>query len=329
MNRLLGFLKKQFLPVGLVAVALIGFFFPEPGLYMATWPTQRIAITIIFLCSGLILRTDEIHAALSAWTGTLWGSISILFITPLLGTAIAFQIPVDRPFQVGLALFCCMPTTLSSGIALTHQARGNLALALLLTVLTNTIGIFTVPFVLAQLLSSLGQVELSGSELFFKLCVSILLPLALGKYLRRFVEAWADRNRTGLTMLNSLALITIPWMKFSESSANLSQIALFSLALLVVSGLAIHVLYLALNDGACRLLRLPPAARKAVVLLASQKTLPVAMAVLAFLPESAVSAATRGLIAIPCITFHLGQIFLDAFIATRWGHAVDHLPQKQ
>jgi len=35
------------------------------------------------------------------------------------------------------------------------------------------------------------------------------------------------------------------------------------------------------------------------------------------LPES---AGVKGLIAIPCITSHLGQIFMDAILATRWGN---------
>ena len=315
----LSFIRKHFLPIGLVTVALVGFAFPAPGLYMADLPTQYVAVTVIFLCSGLMLRTDEVHAALSAWSATLWGTASILFITPVIGTAIAFQVPVDPSFQLGLALFFCMPTTLSSGVALTIQARGNAALALLLTVATNTLGILTVPFVLALLLGSLAQVELSVADLLPKLCVSILLPLGVGKLVRRFVRDWADRHRAGLTMVSSLALISIPWMKFSESSGKLSQVALSSLAILVVSGLLIHALYLVLNDGASRVLRLGPEARKAVVLLASQKTLPVALTVLAFLPDSAVSPGVKGLLAIPCITSHLGQIFVDAFIATRWG----------
>ena len=87
-----------------------------------------------------------------------------------------------------------------------------------------------------------------------------------------------------------------------------------------MSSLAIHALYLLLNGGACVLLQLEAAARKAVVLMASQKTLPVAMTVLAFLPDSAVSPEQKGLLAIPCIVFHLGQIFMDAVIATRWGN---------
>jgi len=316
---MLSFLQKQFLPLGLVTVATVGFFFPSPGIYMAGLPTQYVAVSIIFLLSGLMLKTNEVHAALAAWKATSWGCLSILFATPFIGTAIAFRSPMEPSFQLGLALFCCMPTTLTSGVALTAQARGNVALALFLTVLTNTAGILTVPFVLAHLLGALGHVELSAGDLFVKLCFSILLPLGVGKYLRRFAVDWIDTQRPRLSLASNAALITIPWMKFSESSERLVLVETSSLLVLVLSGLAIHALYLVFNGGVCALLRLELATRKAVVLMTSQKTLPVAMTVLAFLPESAVSPEMKGLIAIPCITFHLGQIFMDAFIATRWG----------
>ena len=316
---MLGFLQRQFLPVGLVAAAITGFFLPAPGIYMAGLPTQYIAVAFIFLLSGLMLKTDEVHAALVAWKATTWGCFSILFATPVIGTAIAFQLPMEPAFQIGLALFCCMPTTVTSGIALTAQARGNVALALFLTVLTNTVGILTVPFVLAHLLGALGQVELSAGNLLYRLCFSILLPLGIGKYLRRHVVAWAEAQRSRLSLASNAALISIPWMKFSESSERLAQVETASLLVLVASGLAIHAIYLVCNGGVCALLRLESAARKTVVLMASQKTLPVAMTVLAFLPDATVSPELKGLIAIPCITFHLGQIFMDAFIATRWG----------
>ena len=194
-----------------------------------------------------------------------------------------------------------------------------MALALFLTVLTNTAGILTLPFVFAHLLGALGQVELSAGDLFLKLCFSILLPLGVGKFLRRFAVDWINAQRPRLSLASNAALITIPWMKFSESSERLALVETSSLLVIVLSGLGIHALYLVFNGGVCALLRLESAARKAVVLMTSQKTLPVAMTVLAFLPESAVSPEMKGLIAIPCITFHLGQIFMDAFIATRWG----------
>jgi sodium/bile acid cotransporter 7 len=122
-------------------------------------------------------------------------------------------------------------------------------------------------------------------------------------------------------VLSNLALISIPWMKFSESSDRLAAVAVTNLLTLVVAGLVIHALFLAINAGVTRLLKLELAQRKAVVLMASQKTLPVALTVLALIPESAVSADVKGLIAIPCITSHLGQIFVDAVLAARWARA--------
>ncbi|MDA0335091.1 MAG: bile acid:sodium symporter [bacterium] len=318
MTGAIDFLRRQMLPVGLLTVAIIGLVWPMPGRAMGQLPTQYIAVSAIFICSGLLLRTDEIRAALRAWRATTWGVLAILFITPAIGGVLAFRMPMDPAFQLGLALFVCMPTTLSSGIALTTQARGNTALALLLTVVTNLAGIFTIPFVLVAVLGTLGQIELSAWDLLIKLCLSILLPLMVGRWLRKYFAAWVDANRARITMFSNLALISIPWMKFSESSDRLAAVAVSNLLVLVAAGLFVHAVFLALNMAASAVLRLEPAQRKAVVLMASQKTLPVALTVLALIPDSAVSADIKGLIAIPCITSHLGQIFVDAILATRW-----------
>jgi len=318
MSRILSTLQRQLLPLGLITVAAIGILLPRPGQFMAHLPTQYVAVATIFVCSGLLLRLQDLRAALSAWPAAIWGCLAILFITPAIGVPLALQVPVDDSFRLGLALFCCMPTTLSSGIALTTQARGNVALALLLTVLSNALGILTVPFVLAHLLGFLGEVELSAGDLLMKLCVVILVPLSVGWYLRRFAEEWIARHRASITTVSNLALISVPWMKFSQSSGALSQLAISSLGLIAISGVVIHVLYLLLNNAAARLLGLTLAARKAVVIVASQKTLPVAMTVLAVIPESTLSSQIKGVVAIPCITFHLTQIIIDAIVATKW-----------
>jgi len=316
-------LRRQMLPIGLFTVALVGLLWPTPGQAMGQLPTQYIAVSAIFVFAGLLLRTDEISDALRAWRASCWGVVSILFVTPAIGGVIAFNVPMEPAFQLGLALFVCMPTTLSSGIALTTQARGNAALALLLTVVTNLVGIFTIPFVLVSVLGMLGEVELSAWDLLFKLCLVILLPLLVGRWLRRHMLFWVDANRPRITMFSNLALITIPWMKFSESSDRLAGVAITNLLILVAAGLVVHAVFLLLNTGVSHALGLELAQRKAVVLMASQKTLPVALTVLALIPDSAVPADVKGLIAIPCITSHLGQIFIDAVIATKWSAAPD------
>ena len=68
--------------------------------------------------------------ALSAWGAILFGFASILFITPLAAIAVQ-QLPLGSPeLTLGLAVFCCMPTTLSSGVSLTQVERRFLVLLL-------------------------------------------------------------------------------------------------------------------------------------------------------------------------------------------------------
>ena len=58
--------------------------------------------------------------AFSAWGSVLFGMLSILVITPL-AALIALRLPLQPPeLAFGLAVFCCMPTTLSSGVSLTQ-----------------------------------------------------------------------------------------------------------------------------------------------------------------------------------------------------------------
>jgi len=60
-------------------------------------------------------------------------------------------------------------------------------------------------------------------------------------------------------------------------------------------------------------------------IMASQKTLPMAMTVLSFFPPS---LGEPGLIAIPCIVTHLTQIFMDAFIVAKWASTSETKPPR-
>ena len=73
---------------------------------------------------GLSLKRGEAARALSSWGAAAYGVVSILFLTPLLALAVQ-RLPLGRPeLAFGLAVFCWMPTALSSGVTLT-QVRGS------------------------------------------------------------------------------------------------------------------------------------------------------------------------------------------------------------
>ena len=76
-------------------------------------------------------------------------------------------------------------------------------------------------------------------------------------------------------------------MKLSVSQAALVDLSLASIIGLLICGLIIHLIYLAFNYlCATYLLRSPLAIKKSLVIMGSQKTLPMAMTILSFFPES-------------------------------------------
>ena len=132
-----------------------------------------ILVLVIFLSSGLTLSTADIKKAAGEYIGAAYGIVSILFVTPLRGFA-ALAIPfVPQEYSYGLALFTVMPTTLTSAVTLVGSSGGNAALALLLTVSTNLLGIVTVPFMLQAILSSsAAKVAIDAANLLIKLCIT-------------------------------------------------------------------------------------------------------------------------------------------------------------
>jgi solute carrier family 10 (sodium/bile acid cotransporter), member 7 len=339
------FLLAQHLPLGLALFSLLGYLWPAPGKAVSTTPVNTISIVGIFFISGLGLSTSEVRAALRAVPSYVFGFLSILGISPLLALLVVKADFGPVEFSRGLALFAAMPTTTTSGVVMTTEAGGNAALSVLLAVGTNLLGVVTSPFFVAAAMADEGAgggkgadgagagagagagggavtVRVDPLDLIWKLALSILLPLLLGKALQRFkrVVAFVKANKLRLKLLSSLLLILVPWMSISAAADLLSRASAGDIAALAATGTALHLLLLVFNWLCCmgldRLgLRIRLAERKAVVVNASQKTLNTAVAVIALLPGG---AGDKGLITVPCILAHFAQIIIDAFIVAYW-----------
>mmetsp|Transcript_2408 Transcript_2408/g.5548 ORF Transcript_2408/g.5548 Transcript_2408/m.5548 type:complete len:508 (+) Transcript_2408:152-1675(+) len=360
-DKVWAFWLKWHLPILLIFFILIGYFRPYPGSKaddidfggacfsssLCVWNSiGSLLVTGIFLISGLKLKTDSIKHALAEWKAAIYGVISILFAT----TCVAFIVVLgqygDVPeFSIGLALFCSMPTTLSSAVIITGQAKGNVALALMLTVSTNIIGVFTGPLFAS---SSIGvyvnyygpigtatddesvNVSVNPVPIILQLIFEILVPLAIGKLLRTW-KPIADLVKyfsTTLKLLSSLFLVLIPWMKISSSAESFSQIDGLSFVYMWLTAIGIHIFYLAFNFVFAHFaLRLKLPALIAVVLTCSQKTLPVAITVLQYLPTDIIGSV--GLVTIPVVVCHLMQILIDSVIASRLITLMDRYEAKE
>ncbi|XP_029118357.1 probable sodium/metabolite cotransporter BASS4, chloroplastic isoform X3 [Elaeis guineensis] len=233
---LLDFVGTNFLPLALVSGITIGLVNPTPGCLAHKYSWSRFSTCGIFFISGLMLSSRELGAAIEAWPAGLFGLGSILLFTPFFSRLILQIQLMPHEFVTGLAIFCCMPTTLSSGVALTRLAAGNAALALAMTVISNLLGIMIVPFSISRYIGVGAGVSVPTSQLFKSLITKLLVPLIIGKVVRDSSERMAeyvDRNLRSFSMINAVLLSLVPWMQVSRSRSLLLTVkpAVFAVAI--------------------------------------------------------------------------------------------------
>ena len=211
---------------------------PQPGKWLSGVDSpvpkglvSQLCVCVIFVLSGLKLQFAEVKEGLRCWPGAVYGTVSILLLTPLAGFGLVF-VPLEPPdLSLGLALFALMPMTLTSGVILTKQAEGNTPLALLFTVATNFIAVFTLPATVPLLVDTLQQqgqhdsskkdinVSINGTQMLLNLTYSILIPLIVGKLLSlwRPVLAFANGHSRLMKHASAFFLIVIVWMSVSKA----------------------------------------------------------------------------------------------------------------
>lgn len=97
---------EYFLPLAFLVAVVAALAFPLPGRVVGSWHVSDIRIVqainnfLVFLISGLTLKTDHLRSAVKHWQGTLYGLLAILAITPCLG----FAFKVGSALQIALAV---------------------------------------------------------------------------------------------------------------------------------------------------------------------------------------------------------------------------------
>jgi solute carrier family 10 (sodium/bile acid cotransporter), member 7 len=277
------------------------------------------------LVSGLTLKTDDVRTTVSSRgrAGLIYGILAILVFTPLLGF-VAVQLPFSQiEFSYGLAIWCTVPTSLASGVSVTVQSGGNGALALLLTVVTNMTAVVTMPFWLSAMFAtrtsgSTGGARVDAIDLLQKLLVTVLVPLLVGKAVRDFVpgaRGLITRNKVSLGLFNNVFLVLIAWQTISAAADDLLAQPFFpDLFVVIIAATSQHLIYLAINWLVCTyVLKLALPELKAVLIMSSTKTFPMAITTIGYL-----QIGRSGFLTLPCICGQISQLFIDGYLQSRW-----------
>jgi len=291
-------IKQIFLPVGLLAAMIAALLLPAGGLFISNNSGPKIIVFIIFLVSGYQTSSKGLTLDKKLFVLLFICSFISLLLAPLLGVLVSKI----------LIIISTAPPTISSGVVITEVSRGNTVLALFLTIAINIIGIFTVPFVLDISLRAAGSIDIDQTALLLKMLYFVLFPFIIGKTIR---TVSAKKQVSPLwSYINSSCVILMVYSSASSSHETFSNLTATDYLLIFMAVALVHILLLAINYLTGKRLKLNSADNKAMLFVSSQKTLAIALAVLANINFETGSAI------VVCLAFHFFQLFVDSVLAS-------------
>lgn len=187
-----------------------------------------------------------------------------------------------------------------------------MAHALLITILSNFIGIFSIPVILSILLSSLDQQKelmIDRGAIFFKLIILVLFPLMIGIVSKAVVFKTGQLGQFKLQVVNQWMIIGVVFIALSGVKQVIlgSGLSVFYI-LVLVSGF--HLMLL----GSCFLLvsffGVEKGRYESIFFMGSQKTLALsAMIQVTYFSEF-------GTALLVCVLHHIVHLMMDGYLST-------------
>lgn len=309
-----------FLKGMLIAVAL-AFIWPAPGAkggFLHPELLNKIGIALVFFLNGLGLSLASLKDGALRWKVHLLIQTSTFLIFPILGWLLlkASGGWMSADLQTGFFYLCALPSTVSSSVALTVAARGNVPVAVFNATLSSLIGVVLTPFWMAWILGRSGTGFAVGPVI-LDLLIWVVLPLVIGQFARPLLGTWASHNKSRIQIVDRLTILTLVYTSFADSVqqgiwSNYGPIVLLET---ILGSTLLFVSVLALTRVFSRFLGLPVEDKIAAVFCGSKKTLAsgVPMAHLIFGANPAL-----GLILMPIMIYHPLQLAVGGVLAQRW-----------
>jgi sodium/bile acid cotransporter 7 len=297
---------------------------------------------ILFLMS-FSLETRQLQLALRTPLPVLLGAALNIVLAPTLG-AVLMGMQGLPDFRYGLLAASCVPCTMAAASVWTRKAHGNDAISLLVTLVTNTASIVTIPAWLAlatawfpiamntdptTLVKDVALLDLKQTAL--ELVLGVLLPISAGQIARQpaRLSNWALRHKSGISAVAQILILVMVWTAAVKGGFRISQtklvISLGSVLLVWGSVIVVHLTTLYAGLYLCRVWRVSRADCIAVAFAGSQKTLPVGL----LISETLSRQAGLSFAVFPMLMYHASQLFLDTIIADRFVAEELSLPKEE
>lgn len=315
--------KLDWFLIGMGVAVALAWLFPAPGAaggWMHPELLTKAGIALIFFLHGLALSFAALKAGTLRWPLHLVVQLCTFVLFPLIGVGLmaALDGRVSQELQWGVFYLCALPSTVSSSVALTAAARGNVPGALFNATLSSVLGVFLTPLWMAWAMRTSGTTMPLGPVI-LDLVYWLILPLVVGQLCRPWLGEWAKRNKAGINRADRGTILLLVYTSFCDSFQEriwaghgwglLVAVTLGSAALFGVVMLA--------SGGAARALGFSREDRIAAMFCGSKKSMAsgVPMAKLLFGAH-----AGLGVILLPIMIYHPLQLIVCSVMAEQYAN---------
>ncbi len=312
-----------FLVAMLMAVAL-ALLWPAPGAadgYLHLGVITQVGVALVFFFHGVMLAPQAIRAGFKKWRLHLLVQLTTFVAFPVFGVLLYWSMRsvLSSELRLGFVLLCAMSSTITSSVAMTAMAKGDVAAAMFNASVSGLIGMLMTPL-LVQVMTGTGQHMVPFSHAITGILMTLAVPLVLGQAMRAVLLPRLAPHKAWLNKLDRVVIVLIVYTSFCESTAagvwasfawlQLLLTALLALVLLGVMLMATR--YVARAAGFSREEEI------AAVFCASKKSLASGAPIAKIL---FVGHPGLGLIMLPLMLYHQIQLLVCTVLARRYARS--------
>jgi len=319
-------MKLDLFLVSIACAVLLAFVVPWLG--AADGPLHMGLVTdcgvaLVFFLHGAAVSPASMRQAVANWPLHALVQASTYVLFPLIGLLVWLGLPhlLSPPLRMGFFFLCVVSSTISSSVAMTAMARGNVAGAIFDATLSGLLGMVLTPLLLSLVMAGGGDAVPMSSQL-SGILIKLMLPFALGQIFRPLLLGLLTRHKALVGKADRVVIVMIVYTAFCDAAAaglwNRGN-ALDIVKVLVLCS-AVLALVLALTTVASRALGFSREDEIAAVFCGSKKSLangaPIAKVIFGGTPG-------LGMILVPLLLYHQLQLLVCTVLARRYASGED------
>lgn len=323
-------LRKEWFLAGMFSAVGLATLFPGFGARggaMHAEVAANLGIALVFFFHGMALSPQSLRLGMSRWKLHLLVQVMTFCIFPLLWLPfrLAFAGLMPEGLMLGFLYLCALPSTISSSVAMTAIAKGNVPAAIFDASLSSLIGIFLTPAIMGLAATLQDSGGLSLKDAMINISLMLLLPFVLGQALRPLFGAVMSRHKKLINVFDKLVILMLVYGTFCDSvkSGLWTDNGLEVIGVTLAGAALLLGVALLLSSRMARWLGFPVEDRITAIFCGSKKTLAtgVPMARLLFGAHPAL-----GLIVLPIMFYHPLQLVVCSIMAGRFGARFETRP---